>query len=292
MRLSQCEMDFPEELIDTLKAQFPALEFRDHFPANFEGYSGNYGDIVLVDRHHNQYSIAVKTGVQTIPVTLWEYDRALYHYENNFGFGLGIQRVGRHIESSIKKRAEKSFSRIASKRTRKEQKNQTRIENDQFKKFLSEAISSYRDYVTQEVISTLNNNEDFKRFVTWQILSGIPHFNYKLPSAKWMFTNSGMYDISSPETPYVVTLADKSTMRAIETSKGIRDKQEGRPFKYNNAIDRLQNEDIELYPAKRFFDKITEIRARVMQLSKKMEVSIFEAMSFISIGVEGEIEVL
>lgn len=291
MRLSQCKIEIPEETVRKLKDYFPDKIFNSHFPANFEGKSDKYAYIVLVDRQSNHYSIAVRDDIDSIPVTLWEYDRALYHYEYNFGIDIDVTGIGEHIQKNIKREAEKAFTRIVSKRTRKEQKIQTQIETKKFNKFIYSIISSLKKYVTQEVISKLNNDENFKRFLVWQILSGIPHFNYKLPSANWMFTKSGMYDISSPDFPYIYEVSSKSNILAIETSE-IRDLEEGRPFIYNNMIEKLRNEELNMYPSSRFFNKATEIRARVMQIVKRMNTNIFEALSICPVNVEGEIKII
>jgi hypothetical protein len=253
MRLSQCEKHISKELAEKLRNCFPKKEFRSYFPANFENISDNYGTVVLVDRNYNQYSIAVRNDIESIPVTLWEYDRALYHYEYNFGIDFSIEEIGNHLEKSIKKEAEKAFTRIASKRTRKQQKDQTIFETRKFNRFLYSVISSLEEYVNQEIISTLNNDEEFKKFLVWQILSGIPHFNYKLPSANWTFTKSGIYDISYPDLPYIQNVSDNSIIMAIETSNKIKDKEKGRPFKYNHAIERLKQEKVDLYPCPLFY---------------------------------------
>ena len=290
MRLSKCDSkSYSKEFIEKLKNCFKDIEFRSSFPANFEGKSDNYADIVLVDRYHNQYPIAIRENIKSIPITIYEYDRALYHYDTNFKIKTNIESIGRTIESNIKKQAEKAITNIASKTKRKDQKIQLQKEEKFFNKFFRTEIDTLKMYVTNDILTTLNSNENLQRFTIWQVLSGIPHFNYKLPSANWLYTKNGMYDISSPDTPYIENIWKKSTILAYETKDGIKDKEEGRPFKYNNSIERLKKEEVRLFPALRFFNKVTEIRARVMQIIKRMDSNIFDALSFTSIGIKGKI---
>lgn len=290
MRLSKCDSkSYSKEFIEKLQSCFPNTEFRSSFPANFEDKSDNYADIVLIDRYYNQYSITIKEDMQSIPVTIWEYDRALYHYDTNFKIKTNIESIGRTIESNIKKQAEKAITNIASKVKRKDQKIQLKKEEKFFNKFFRTEIDTLKMYVTNDILLTLNSNEKLQKFVIWQVLSGIPHFNYKLPSANWLYTKNGMHNISSPDTPYIENVWKKSSILACESKDGIKDKEEGRPFKYNNSIEKLKKEEVRLFPAVRFFNKVTEIRARVMQIIKRMDNNIFDALSFTSIGIKGKI---
>jgi len=290
MRLSKCDTKiFSKELIEKLKNCFSNTEFRNYFPANFENKSDKYADIVLIDRYHEKYPIAIREDIKSIPITVWEYDRALYHFDTNFKIKTNIESIGKTIESNIKKQAEKAISNIASKRKRIEQKIQLQKEEKIFNKFFRTEIDTLKMYVKNDILVTLNSNESLQRFVIWQVLSGIPHFNYKLPSAKWLYTKNGMYDISSPDTPYIKDIWKKSTILACESENSIKDKEKGRPFRYNNSIEKLKKEKVRLFPAVRFFNKVTEIRARIMQIIKRMDNNIFDALSFTSIGMKGEI---
>lgn len=291
MRLSKCdEKVFSKEYIKKLENCFSNTEFRSSFPANFESKSDKYADIVLVDRYYNQYPIAIREEVKSIPISIWEFDRALYHYDINFKIKTNIENIGKTIESNIKKQAEKAIGNIASHRKRIDQKIQLQKEEKFFNnKFLKTEIDTLKMYVANDILLTLNSNENLQKFIIWQVLSGIPHFNYKLPSAKWLYTKDGMYDISSPDTPYIEKVWKKSSVLACEMKDGIVDKEQGRPFKYNNSIEKLKNEEVKLFPAVRFFNKVTEIRARLIQIIKRMDNNIFDALSFTSIGVKGKI---
>lgn len=290
MRLSKCDSKlYSKKTIKKLENCFPNIEFRSSFPANFEGKSDNYANVVLLDRYHKQYSIAMREDIKSIPITLYEYDRALYHYDTNFKIKTNIESISKTIESNIKKQAEKAMYNIASKRKRKDQKIQLEKEEIFFNKFFRTEIDTLKIYVVNDILVTLNSNESLQRFVIWQVLSGIPHFNYKLPSAEWLYTRNGMYNIASPDTSYIRDIWKKSLVMAYETKDGIKDKEEGRPFKYNNSIEKLKLEEVKLFPATRFFNKVTEIRARIMQIIKRMDNNIFDALSFTSIGIKGKI---
>ena len=290
MRLSKCDYKvLSKKYIKKLENCFSNTEFRSSFPANFENKSDKYAEIVLVDRYYKQYPISLKNHIKSIPINIWEFDRALYHYDINFKIKTNIEDIGKTIESNIKKQAEKAIGNIASRKKRIDQKLQLQKEEKFFNKFFKTEIDTLKMYVTNDILVTLNSDENLQRFVIWQVLSGIPHFNYKLPSAKWLYTKDGMYDISSPDTLYIKNIWSKSTVRACEMKDGIVDKEQGRPFKYNNSIERLKNEEVKLFPAIRFFNKVTEIRARLMQIIKRMDNNIFDALSFTSIGVKGKI---
>lgn len=291
MRLSKCKINLSSDLIEELKDCFPETEFRNYFPANFENKTDrHYADVVLVDRKYNQYPISVRLDEDEISVTLDEYDMALHYYDSYFGINVDIETIGNSMQNNIKSQAELAISRILNKRKAIEKKRQLRIETEIYTKFLKTEISTLKLYITQEILNVLNGMPDLKNFVIWQVLSGIPHFGKKLPSAKWVYTSSGMYDISNHMTPYIKEVSENSDIRAIESDDNIEDHQKGRLFRYNRAIEVLENESIKLFPPDRFFKRVTEIRARLMQIVKRANISIFDSLSLSKIGIDGHIK--
>ena len=225
--------------IEALNKRFPDEVWTEGYNSNFalqDAPSPAYGtktaksDIVLNDK-----PMSVKLSGAFVVASAQNKDEfsgifnsALDFYASQKSVDFDISAEVNQLKESIQEASEKYIGEVKQRVQKKERQlkvlskfqDASDIYNE-LEKFMDEAEGKMVDHysaataelkkgVLKKIQDILKNNPELKQYVTWEALSSSLKYNYQLPYATWVISPSGVYNISTPDAPYVAKCAQLS----------------------------------------------------------------------------------
>lgn len=127
-----------------------------------------------------------------------------------------------------------------------------------------EASAILKTEILKSIKSSLQNNEELKKYIIWEGLSASLKWNFNFPYAEWVLSPSGVYSVKSVNDPYVaaVSSVSKFDIRGLPTGR-IRSGTSAFSKYYKNQIEKGNAVDIA-----RMYDELTQ-----MAYGMKVDVS-------------------
>jgi hypothetical protein len=99
-----------------------------------------------------------------------------------------------------------------------------------------------KKYYVSEMVKLLNSNQTIKQYIVWEGLTSSLKYNFNLPHATYVLSPSGIYDISSPNKPFVKACASASKFDVRGLPGGVA--RSGRGTYLKQIIKKITNKEI------------------------------------------------
>lgn len=165
------------------------------------------------------------------------FTSALDYYADKHDAGIDITEEINQLKASVAEAKTKYIGEVK-QRVQKQTRNQSVLDKfsdvsalyEGLEKYMHEVEGKLTDYyalataelkkgVLKKISTSLKNNPLLKQYVVWEALSSSLKYDFQFPYATHVISPSGVFDISTPDSPYVIKCAkvSKFDIRGLPT---------------------------------------------------------------------------